>query len=118
VYYASDLAEADIVAAWLEDQGVQAHVKNRYTAGTLQTPLLVAPKGIEVCVVNPADLPRAKALISDHLVERDQDKISAGVLGPVDATCEECGRTSRFPAEQRGAVQNCPQCGEYVDVPQ
>jgi hypothetical protein len=29
VYRAVDVAEADIVAAWLDDQGVTVHVKDR-----------------------------------------------------------------------------------------
>jgi Zn finger protein HypA/HybF involved in hydrogenase expression len=30
--------------------------------------------------------------------------------------CDECGQTSRFTAKDRGSVQECPHCGEYVDV--
>ena len=33
-----------------------------------------------------------------------------------EVVCEECGRTTSFPAAQSGSVQQCPHCGAYVDV--
>ena len=37
-------------------------------------------------------------------------------MPPVEAVCENCGRNCSFPAAQRGSVQECPQCGGYIDV--
>ena len=31
--------------------------------------------------------------------------------------CWDCGQPLRFPARQRGNVQECPHCGAFVDVP-
>ena len=39
-------------------------------------------------------------------------------LGEVSLTCESCGETTAFPGKARGTVQNCPECQEYVDVPE
>jgi len=113
-----DLAEADIVAAWLEDQGITVHVKNRHAVGTMQTPLIVAPKGIEVCVVDPQQADQAKALVREHLEHRKQ-KLDEPAMGrTIEAVCEECRKSSTFPFEQRGTVQNCPHCRQFLDVPE
>ena len=31
--------------------------------------------------------------------------------------CDECGKDITFPGDRRGHVEICPECGEYVDVP-
>ncbi len=118
VYRAADLGEADIVAAWLDNQGIIVHVKNRHTAGTMQTPLIVAPKGIEVCVVDPAQSEQANALVREHLEHRRLKTNEPAMGRTIEAVCEECGKASRFPFEQRGTVQTCPHCRQYLDVPE
>jgi hypothetical protein len=35
---------------------------------------------------------------------------------PIEVVCEECGGRAMFPATQRGSVQECPSCREYLDV--
>jgi len=116
VYRAADLGEADIVAAWLEEQGITVHVKDRHA--TSQAPLTVAPRGIEVCVVDPAQTNRATELLRTHADELEVKK-PASAHGPdIETVCEECGKASRFPFAQRGSVQTCPHCRQYLDVPQ
>jgi hypothetical protein len=118
VYRASDVAEADIVSAWLADQGINAHVTNRNPAMNLYVPSVVSPKGIEVFVVDPDQAERAKALVHDHLEQRKEktDKPASGRT--IEAVCEECTVVTRFPFQQRGTVQTCPHCGQYIDVPE
>lgn len=116
VYYAADMGEADIVAAWLDDQGIAVYVKDRNT-GSL-APLTVAPLGVEVCVIDPAKADQAKSLVREHLQLR-KEKMNAPAVSPfIDAICEECGKSSRFPFEHRGTVQTCPHCKRYLDVPE
>jgi len=31
--------------------------------------------------------------------------------------CQECGKSITFPGERGGHVEECPECGSYVDVP-
>jgi membrane protease YdiL (CAAX protease family) len=31
--------------------------------------------------------------------------------------CQECGKSITFPADRGGHVEDCPECGRYVDVP-
>lgn len=116
VYRAADVGEADIVAAWLADQGITVHVKDRH-AGS-QVPLTVTPRGIEVCVVDPAQVERALALVREHLEHRKEQTDKAASGRTIETVCEECGKSSRFPFEQRGSVQTCPHCLRYLDVPE
>ena len=118
VYRAADLGEADIVAAWLAEQGITVHVKNRNSAINLYVPSVVAPRGIEVCVVDPAQADRAKELLRVHADESAVKKLHDTAGADIEAVCEECGKASRFPFAQRGSVQTCPHCRQYVDVPQ
>jgi hypothetical protein len=32
--------------------------------------------------------------------------------------CDSCGHTVSFPASDVGTVQECPECGGYIDVPE
>ncbi|HUU82844.1 MAG TPA: DUF2007 domain-containing protein [Phycisphaerae bacterium] len=116
VYRAADIEEAKVVVAWLSEQGIAALVKDEHAAAMMQTSLIVAPEGIEVCVTNAEDAARATALLRDHFARKDRR--GSPDAGPVAATCEECGRTSEFPAAQGGSVQNCPHCKAYIDVPE
>ena len=118
VYRAFDVAEADIVAAWLAEQGITVHVKNRNSAINLYVPSVVAPRGIEVCVVDPAQADRAKELLRVHADESAVKKLHDTAGADIEAVCEECGKASRFPFAQRASVQTCPHCRQYVDVPQ
>ena len=36
----------------------------------------------------------------------------------IQTSCEGCGATVTMPASQIGTVQECPQCGGYIDVPE
>lgn len=112
VHRARDIGEADIIVAWLEERGIAAMVKDRYAAGTLQVPQVVAPRGIEVCVLDAQQAEPAHALLAEHAAEHAVPKGA-----PVNATCEECGATTQFAAAQSGSVQSCPHCRAYLDVP-
>lgn len=118
VYRAADVGEADIVAAWLADQGITVHVKNWNSAVNVFVPSVAAPKGIEVCVVDPAQVERAQSLIIEHHEQRIENTNKAASGRTIEAVCEECGKASRFSFEQRDTVQTCPHCRKYIDVPE
>lgn len=115
IYRAADVAEADIVVSWLAQRGIAADVKDRFAAATLQVPMIVAPQGIEVFVLNAEEADQARGELRDHFDEA-VSKDAAQMAGPVETQCEECGQTSSFPGSARGKVETCPHCGEYVDV--
>ncbi len=114
---APSIGEADIIVAWLERGGVRAHVKDRHMAGTLTwgTPA-IAPRGIEI-VAAPEDSERASTLWAERLRSDTTKLQQPGEAETVDAECEECGAKSSFPSASRGRVENCPACGDYMDVP-
>lgn len=114
VYKASSIEQADIVLAWLDEQGIPAFVKNRHMAGAYAT-LAVAPQGVEVCVANPAEAEKAKELLAEHesaIKERRRESYEKIVR----IQCTACGRLLEFPGEFFGTVQSCPHCGQNVDV--
>jgi len=117
VHHAATVSEADIVASWLEEQGVRAFVKNRITAETLPIDVHVTGRGIEVCVSDDETAERAKQLLADH-----KRQIDAEHAPPVDdllfdVTCGECNATISFPLSAAGTTGSCPHCGGYVDIP-
>jgi hypothetical protein len=118
VYHAADVGQADIIVAWLRQRGIDALAKDAYAAATLQTPLTMASRGVEVCVWDAGQAERAVALLAEHFhllkPQIELDRLG----GTVGATCEECGGAAEFPSAQGGSVQTCPHCRAYVDVPE
>ena len=113
VYVGNDFGQANVVAGWLQGQGIPAEVMNQATMGGLISPALTGATGMEVWVVDAAQAPEAIRLLGDHMVSQ----ITRDQRGPpLFVTCEECGKTSNFPAKQRGSVQECPHCTAYLDV--
>jgi hypothetical protein len=113
VFVASTFAQADVVAGWLQEHGIRAEVMNRETHGGLISPLLTSATGVEVWVGNPEQAPEAIRLLGEQELGLFTRKQSGP---PLEVVCEECGRSSTFPAEEQGSVQNCPHCSAYLDV--
>jgi putative signal transducing protein len=114
VYKASSVEQADIVVAWLDERGIPAFVKNRHMAGNYAT-FAVAPRGVEVCVIDPEEAERAKALLADHSKAiEDRRRVTPEKVVPV--MCSGCGKLTHFPGELFGTVQSCPSCGQNLDV--
>jgi zona occludens toxin (predicted ATPase) len=114
VLTAHSLEEAHVVAAWLEERGISTFVKDKNIVGAMSyaTPAF-APRGIEICVVDEPTAERARALLAEREKAVEPMDVTAP---PLETTCKECGRTSAFPATQRGTVQSCPYCTAYVDI--
>lgn len=70
--------------------------------------------------VERSDLRWAEPVLTDYehrAAERRAAERGEREAGqPVAVVCEECGKSSEFPAIQRGTVQSCPHCRAYVDV--
>ena len=114
--YLNRLGEADIVAAWLEERGITAFVKDELAAQMLPTPMIIAPTGIEVCVA-PEHADEARRLLAEHAEELRTHERAPESAEPITAICEDCGEASTFPAAQAGKVQTCPHCRAHMDVP-
>jgi hypothetical protein len=108
-----------MLVAWLGQQGIEAHVKDRHMIATHPwISSAIAPKGVEVLT------DREAAASAVELLRRRQAEMAAEAkkndrpTTPVQATCEDCGAISTFPAKSRGRVAECPECGAYIDVPE
>ena len=122
VMVADSLGEADVVATFLDGQGIRAEVMDRNTRGgfeglSLLSPQGVSSRGIEVWVLDPAQVPQAIELLAEQEMQRTTRNAVREVGGdPVEVVCEECGTATTFPPEQIGTVQDCPSCAAYLDV--
>jgi len=119
VFIAASAGEANIVANWLQHQDIPAQVMDQASLGSLLRTSLFIPRqtrhrGVEVWVTNPSDFDRARQLLQEHEFGQQQRPHSDE---PVLARCEECGTERKLAGRFRGSVQNCGECGAYIDVP-
>ena len=119
VFTTSDPSLGDVVVAWLADQGIDARIVHQRASDTVlgSAPLFYTEgqkPGIELWVQDEDHAIVARKLLADHA--RFHAEHTAGV-STLTATCEECSTTSTFPGDTAGSVQECPNCGAYIDVP-
>jgi hypothetical protein len=121
----SDRKAAEALAALLTEKGFPAEpvipqMGTTASALTGETDAAVAPE-FEVWVTNPDHSEPARALIAEQremlAAVREREAKRAARIGTVTAVCEECGKSSEWPASEMGRTQECPHCGRYVDVP-
>jgi len=121
VFVTDDPGVADVVVTLLGHEGIHAQVMDRGTLGgllglTVWSKTGVSADGVEVWVGDLDDAPRARKLVAAMDAQKAKRREVSEQLGPVNAVCEECGAVTTFPAKDRGTVQDCPHCGEYLDV--
>ncbi len=123
VFVADTPGMAEVIVLFLGEHNIAAQVMNPETLGGFVglTPLSstgISSHGIEVWIHNLADAEYARNLIAQREdVLKEKAARAKTRLGTVKAECDECGKTSEFPASEAGSVQDCPHCGEYMDVP-
>ena len=110
------IEEADIIVAWLAEQGVEATITDRDNPGVLAFGV-TDPEGIEIYVADEATAERAAALLAEHDRERAATATRDAAAGTIEVTCEKCGQSATFSPKQRGTVQECLKCGAYLDLP-
>jgi hypothetical protein len=119
VYVADTIGLAHTIVGCLSAQGIRAEVMNEMTLGgfeglTALLPGKLSLRGLEVWVIDPADVGRARQMLAEWDAEASA---KARRPGTVEATCEECGAVATFQATEQGTIQNCLQCGAMLDVP-
>jgi hypothetical protein len=114
---AGTVEEADIIVAWLEEQGIEASVLDRDNPGVLAFGVTDV-EGIAICVADAETAERAKALLDEHDRQHSQSMEGAGAGDTVTVRCSECDEVNSFSSDQRGTVQACAECGAYLDVPE
>lgn len=119
VYNAATNAEAQLLRIALVEAGIEAYAtEDVSTVGIWMFGLLPEIHKPQVWVARE-DMGRAKPILDDfeeRAHERREAARTVSEQSSIEATCEECGHTSFFPAAQRGTVQDCPRCGAYMDV--
>jgi hypothetical protein len=79
------------------------------------------PPGLEVRVVDVAKAEDARKLLAEQTEAVRQARAAAQRraerTGTVTATCEECGKSSDWPAAAMGTTEYCPHCAAYMDIP-
>lgn len=104
--------KADIITAWLKEQGIEATVADRSNPGAMAFGLTDA-EGFAICVADEKDAQRAKALFAEHDATHSHESTGK----KVDIKCDECGETATFECEAQPSVQSCPECSANIDVP-
>lgn len=79
-----------------------------------------APEEFPILVTDPTKVEEARALLTkaeSYPEVRAVLEKRAARTGSVTATCEDCGKTSDWPATAMGTTEVCPHCGNYMDIP-
>jgi hypothetical protein len=119
VYSAANGFEAHALCTALEDKGIRTQVVGEslaIAAGDLPPGFAIAPK----IWVREGDSGRAREIIEDCTSQPRQERSEPGDDDEQDDVaffCEECGSGITFPLSRCGHVETCPNCGNYVDVP-
>ncbi len=124
VLVAEEFSTANALAEWLTEKGFPAEVVRPSAAATVGDSLGFSPEvgaGIEVRVLSVEHVEPAKQAIEEQKAAiaeiRAVAEKRAARTGTVEAACEECGKSSTWPAGQMGTTPDCPHCGAYMDIP-
>jgi hypothetical protein len=116
IYTAGTNLEAHCICEMLIVAGIEAAVvEDESRAGAWMLGLLPQIHKPQVWVER-TDAERARPLLDAYerqLIEREQISFDGA---PIYVVCEECRRTTSFPAARRGHVETCSHCAAFVDV--
>jgi Putative prokaryotic signal transducing protein len=121
VYRAKNGAQAHLFVTALEQAGIRAEIQGttfHHAAATAASLISASALWWDAprILVFAEDAERAEQLLLE-LEAREREKAQeAEARPPIEAVCENCGRRCSFPGTQRGSVQECPQCGGFIDV--
>jgi hypothetical protein len=124
VLVAPEIGAARALADWLTDKGFPAEAVPPPAVAAVGDSLGISGEtisGIEVRVIKPEHVEPARQAISEQKAAieavRAKHKARAARTGTTTAVCEECGKSSTWPAAEMGTTQDCPHCGQYMDIP-
>lgn len=116
VYTAGSNIEAHSLVTWLESNGIQGHAVEDNSGVSLFALGTISQFHDPQVFVDKQDHARAVELVEKFETRRVQRRENGDGDEPVSSECEECGKSSEFPASEDGTTQNCPKCGAYMDV--
>ncbi len=121
VYNAGTNLEAHVLKLRLADAGIEAFVsEDLSTIGVWPVGTLPGIHKPQIWV-SKSDAERARPILATHESEaaernRASEQTALDVGPPIEVVCDECQAKSVFPANLRGTIQDCPACGEYLDI--
>jgi hypothetical protein len=123
VFAAENAQVADAVIRLLAGAGIAAEVYSpppQTESSPLTGTVMSTPDELEIRVTNPAQLTQAKELMVSAVATAALRAIRekrASRTGTVTAVCEDCGKSSEWPAAAMGTTETCPHCTGYMDIP-
>ena len=115
-YTATSNIQAHIVAELLESNGIEAYVSEDETGVSLWAFGTINQFHRPDVWVDESSADRARGLIGEfEQKQRDRENAQPGT-GQIDAVCESCGKSSKYPDSMKGTTQSCSHCRSYVDV--
>ncbi len=122
VFTAESLHVADAVVKLLVANDIPAEVGEspRQEASALTGAAETPADEFPVVVTDPAKLGDARDLLATAqtmaAVKAVRDR-RANRTGTVAVVCEDCGKSSDWPAQAMGTTEVCPHCASYMDIP-
>jgi hypothetical protein len=120
VYNASNNVEVHLICTLLEENGIEAHATlDESLVGYWAFGILPEIHKPQVWV-DRSNVEAAKPLLEKFELDRKQRRLNEEDLAArgevITVVCEDCGKSTAFPYEKLGSVQDCAYCGAYVDV--
>ena len=124
VLVTDNMKVAETVIDWLASEGIAAEVfvpppltSSEPISGMTES---FPSEELEVRVMDEKKADDAKKLLSDAqrtaMLKEIREK-RADRTGSMTAVCEECGKSSEWPATAMGTTEICPDCQAYMDIP-
>jgi hypothetical protein len=120
-YNAANNPEANLLRNLLNDAGIEAYTTEDVSPVGVCLFGLISEIHKPQVWIDRADIERVKPFLEDYerrqlqRQEAESEQAAAG-KSMMEARCEECGQPTLFSIAQKGAVQDCPHCGAYMDV--
>lgn len=121
VFVADSPRLADAVIQLLTANNIPAEIEETPPVETSAlTGMSDAPEEFPILVMDPKKVDEAKELLTSaenqSLLRAVREK-RASRTGTVTAVCEDCGKSSEWPAAVMGTTEICPHCNGYMDIP-
>lgn len=120
-YNAASNLEAHMVCGQLQDAGIEATVIEDISTTGLWVGGTISELHKPQVWIERCDIDRARLVLENFEQHRAEHQMGKRAVTPHNApaihvVCEECGKSSEFPASKKGMVENCPHCHAFVDV--
>ncbi len=117
VYNAANNVEAQLICNFLLGAGIEAFAMADVSqVGVWMLGLLPEIHKPQVWVDRDS-VAQATEMLQEYERRQSERLHPSPTTGPeIEALCEECGQTSKFPISLQGRVEDCPRCGKTMDV--